>query len=148
MFFIYLKVLVLGQCHLSCFFFADLLSKFWPVVGYDGLDARLVMHVDDEFFTGFGNRLLRPGLKSLLASVISLHTKAMYPFIISRKVQWMRRIEQCCARETYPKLCLHPRRLVGVLRIEGDGVVVKRVGRLRLRCVRDNAEKVLLAQKT
>jgi hypothetical protein len=29
---------------------------------------------------------LCPGLKSLLASVIKLHTDTMYPFIISRKV--------------------------------------------------------------
>ena len=60
----------------------------------------------------------------------------------------MRCIEQCCARETYPKLRLHPRRLVGVLRIGADGVVVKRVGRLRLPGVRDNAGVVLPAQKT
>jgi hypothetical protein len=60
------------------------------VVGYDGLDAGLVMHVGDEFFTGFGSRQIRPALKSIFASEISLHTNAMYPFIISRKVQWIR----------------------------------------------------------
>ena len=87
MFFIYLKVLVSGQRHLSCFFFVDLLSKFRPIVGYDGLDARLMMHVGDEFFIAFGSHQLRPSLKSLLTSIISLHTKVMYPFIISRKVQ-------------------------------------------------------------
>jgi len=87
MFFIYLKVLLPGQLHLSCVFLGFPLSKLRPIVGYDGLDAHLVMHVGDEFFTGFGSHLLCPGLKSLLASVISLHTKAMYPFIISRKVQ-------------------------------------------------------------
>ena len=86
MFFIYLKVLLPGELHLSCVFLGFPLSKLRSIVGYDGLDARLVMHVGDEFFTGFGSRLLRPGLKSLLASVISLHTKAMYRFIISRKV--------------------------------------------------------------
>ena len=83
MFFIYLKVLVLGQCHLS--WFSSLQALTYSRL--DGQDAHLVMHVGDEFFTGFGSRLLRPGLKSLLASVISPHTKAMYPFIISRKVQ-------------------------------------------------------------
>ena len=87
MFFIYLKVLLPGQLHLSCVFLGFPLSKLRPVVGYDGLDAHLVMHVGDEFFIGFGSHQLLPGLKSLLASVISLHTKAMYPFIISRKVQ-------------------------------------------------------------
>jgi hypothetical protein len=73
----------------------------------------------------------------------------MCPFIILRKVQRMRYIEQCCKRETYPKLRLHPRRLV-VERflIRGDGVVVKRVSRLRLAGVRDNAGVVLPAQKT
>ena len=87
MFFIYLKVLLPGQLHLSCVFLGFPLSKLRPVVGYDGLDAHLVMHIGDEFFTGFGSHLLRPSLKSLLASVIRLYTKAMYPFSISRKVQ-------------------------------------------------------------
>ena len=87
MFFIYLKVLLSGQLHLSCVFLGFPLSKLRPVVRYDGLDAHLAMHVGDEFFTGFDSHLLHPVLKSLLAFVISLHTKAMYPFIISRKVQ-------------------------------------------------------------
>jgi hypothetical protein len=46
-----------------------------------------MMHVGDEFFTGFGSRQIRPALKSLFASEIRLHTNMMYPFIISRKVQ-------------------------------------------------------------
>ena len=50
MFFIYLKVLLSGQLHLSCVFLGFPLSKLRPVVGYDGLDAHLVMHVGDEFF--------------------------------------------------------------------------------------------------
>ena len=50
MFYIYLHVLVLGQRHASCVPFGDLRSKDGPVVSYDGLDARLVMHVHDEFF--------------------------------------------------------------------------------------------------
>ena len=76
MFFIYLKILFLGQLYLSCIFLSFRLSKLRPVVGYDGMDAHLMMHVGDEFFTGFGSHLLCPGLKSLLASVISLHTKS------------------------------------------------------------------------
>jgi hypothetical protein len=87
MFFIYLHVLVPGRCHRSCLFLADLLSKDRLVVSYDGLEARLVMDVHDEFFTRFSSHRLRPGLKSLLTSKIILHTDAMYPFIISRKVQ-------------------------------------------------------------
>jgi hypothetical protein len=62
MFFIYLNVLVLGQRHLSCVSLGELLSKDRPVVSYDGLEARLVMHVHDEFFTGFGSHHLRPSL--------------------------------------------------------------------------------------
>ena len=85
MFFIYLKVLLPGQLHLSCVFLGFPLSKLRPV-GYDGLDAHLMMHVGDEFFIAFGSHQLRPSLKSLLTSIISLHTKVMYPFIISRKV--------------------------------------------------------------
>jgi hypothetical protein len=57
------------------------------VVSDDGLDARLIIDVHDELFAGFGKHRLCPGLKSLLASVIMLHTNMMYPFIISRKVQ-------------------------------------------------------------
>ena len=49
MFFIYLKILLLGQLHLSCVFLGFPLSKLRPVVGYDGLDAHLMMHVGDEF---------------------------------------------------------------------------------------------------
>ena len=49
MFFIYLKVLLMGQLHLSCVFLGFPLSKLRLIVGYDGLDAHLVMHVGDEF---------------------------------------------------------------------------------------------------
>jgi hypothetical protein len=40
-----------------------------------------------ELFAGFGKHRLHPSIKSLLASVIKLHTDTMYPFIISRQVQ-------------------------------------------------------------
>ena len=84
MFCIYLQVLVLGQHHGSCIPFADLHSKDGPVVSYNGLDARLVMHVHDEFFAAFGSHRIRHGLMSVLASKKILHTNTMYPFIISR----------------------------------------------------------------
>jgi hypothetical protein len=87
MFFIYLHELVLGQHHVSCLFFLDILSKDRPVVSDDGLRACLVIDIHDELFAGFGKRHLRPDLKSLLAFVIKLHTDMMYPFIISRKFQ-------------------------------------------------------------
>ena len=84
MFCIYLQVLVPGQRHAPCVPFGDLRSKDGPVVSYDGLDARLVMHVHDEFFAAFGSHRICPGLMSVLASKEILHTNMMYPFIISR----------------------------------------------------------------
>ena len=60
----------------------------------------------------------------------------------------MRCIEQCSARETYPKLRLHPLRLVGVTHIRGGSVVVKRLGRLSPAGVVNQARVVLPAQKT
>ena len=84
MFCIYLQVLVLGQRHGSCVPFGDLRSKDGPMVSYDGLDARLVMHVHDQFFAAFGSHRIRPGLMSVLASKEILHTNTIYPFIISR----------------------------------------------------------------
>ena len=79
LFYIYLQVLVPGQRHGSCILFGDLLSKDGPVVSYDGLDARLVVHVHDEFFTASGSHRIRPVLISLLASEEILHTNTMYP---------------------------------------------------------------------
>ena len=84
MFCIYLQVLVPGQRHGSCVPFGDLRFKDGPVVSYNDLDARLVMHVHDEFFAAFGSHRIRPGLMSVLASKEILHTNTMYPFIISR----------------------------------------------------------------
>jgi len=66
----------------------------------------------------------------------------------------MRCIEQCSVRKSYPQLGLHPLRLVRELpankvsSIVGDGVVVKRVGRLRLPGELNQAREVFLAQKT
>ena len=84
MFCIYLQVLVLGQRHGSCVPFGDLRSKDGPMVSYDGLDARLIMHVHDEFFAAFGSHRIRPGLMFVLASKEILHINTIYPFIISR----------------------------------------------------------------
>ena len=44
MFCIYQQILVLGQRYGSCVPFCDLRSQDGPVVSYDGLDTRLVMH--------------------------------------------------------------------------------------------------------
>ena len=48
-----------------------------------GLDARLVVHVLDEFLGGFVSHSIL-GLVSLLASKEILHIDAMYPVIILR----------------------------------------------------------------
>jgi hypothetical protein len=55
---------------------------FWVL--HDGLDARLVVHVQDELFTARGSHHIRLGLVSSLTSEEILHTKTMYPYIISR----------------------------------------------------------------
>jgi hypothetical protein len=54
------------------------------VVADDGLDLGLIVHVHDELLTVRGGHHIRPSLVSSLASVVILHTKTMYPYIISR----------------------------------------------------------------
>jgi hypothetical protein len=54
------------------------------VVGDDGLDSGLIVHVHDELLTGHGGHHIRPSLVSSLASEEILHTKTMYPYIILR----------------------------------------------------------------
>jgi hypothetical protein len=54
------------------------------MVGDDGLDSCLVVHVHDELLTAHGGHHIRPSLVSSLASEEILHTKTMYPYIISR----------------------------------------------------------------
>lgn len=73
MFCIYLQVLVPSQLHGSCVLFGDLLSKDAPMVFYDGLDARLIVHIYDEFFTTSGSQRICPALISLLTSVEILY---------------------------------------------------------------------------
>ena len=48
------------------------------------LDARLVVHVLDEFLGSFVSHSIHLGLVSLLASKEILHIDTMYPVIISR----------------------------------------------------------------
>jgi hypothetical protein len=54
------------------------------VVSDDGLDSRLVVHDHDELLTSRGSHHIRPGLVSSLAFEEILHTKTMYPYIISK----------------------------------------------------------------
>jgi hypothetical protein len=54
------------------------------MVSDDGLDARLIVHVHDELLTARVATTSTPGLISILASEEILHTKKMYPYIISR----------------------------------------------------------------
>ena len=50
MFFIYLKVLLPGQLHLSCVFLGFPLSKLRPIVGYDGQPSRHLAKIFYFFF--------------------------------------------------------------------------------------------------
>ena len=84
MFYIYLQVLFQGQAHGSCRPFRDPLSKKFRVVLDHGLDARLVVHVLDEFLGSFVSHSICLGLISLLASKEILYIDVMYPVIISR----------------------------------------------------------------
>jgi hypothetical protein len=54
------------------------------VVGDDGLDSGLIVHVHDELLTARGGHHIRPSLVSSIASEEILHTKTMNPYIISR----------------------------------------------------------------
>jgi hypothetical protein len=60
------------------------LPKDGAVVGDDGLDSGLIVHVHDELLTARGGHHIRPSLVSSLASEEIMHTKTMYPYIISR----------------------------------------------------------------
>jgi hypothetical protein len=80
----YLQVLVRSQRHGSGVLLVHLLPKDEAVVSDDGLDACLVVHVHDELLTARSRHHIRPGLVSSIASEEILHTKTMYPYIISR----------------------------------------------------------------
>ena len=84
MFYIYLQVLFRVQPHGSCRTFRGPHSKNFCMVLDHGLDARLIVHVLDEFLSGFVSHSIRLGLVSLLASKEILHIDMMYPVIISR----------------------------------------------------------------
>jgi hypothetical protein len=81
---LYLQVLVPGQRHGSGLLLGHLLSKDGAMVADDGLDSGLIVHVHDELLTARGGHHIRPSLVSSLASEEILHTKTMYPYIISR----------------------------------------------------------------
>jgi hypothetical protein len=97
------------------------------VVADDGLYSSLVVHVHDELLTTRGGHHIRPSLVSSLASEEIMHTKTYF-----KNVQRMRHILQYS--KTYPKLLLHPLRLVvefptiSVYCIGGDDFVVEGVG--------------------
>jgi hypothetical protein len=54
------------------------------VVADDGLDLCLIVHVHDELLIARGGHHICPSLVSSLASEEILHTKMIYPYIISR----------------------------------------------------------------
>ena len=84
MFYIYLQVLFRGQPHGSYRTFREPHSKNFHVVLDHGLNARLIVHVLDEFLGGFVSHSICLGLVSFLASKEILHIDALYPVIISR----------------------------------------------------------------
>jgi hypothetical protein len=77
-------VLVPGQRHGSGLLLGHLLPKDRAVVVDDGLNSCLIVHVHDELLTARGGHHIRPSLVSSLAYEEILHTKTMYPYIISR----------------------------------------------------------------
>jgi hypothetical protein len=81
---IYLQVLVWSQRHGPGVLLAHLLPKDGAIVSDDGLDARLAMHVHDDILTTRGSHHIHPSLVSSLAPKEILHTKTIYPYIISR----------------------------------------------------------------
>jgi hypothetical protein len=85
MLFAYLKVLVLGQRNQSCLRLGEGLLKYRLVVVYVGLDAPMVVHLGDVLPTSYGSRPICLGLKSFFGLEKFMHTKSMYPFIISIK---------------------------------------------------------------
>jgi hypothetical protein len=109
---------------------AHLPPKDGVVVRDDGLDVCLVVHVHDELLTACGSHHIRPNLISNLASEEILHTKMMYPYIISKMCN------KCnVLNELYlPKALLHLLHLVVELSavlihfIGGDDVMVEGIG--------------------
>jgi hypothetical protein len=54
------------------------------VISDKDLDVHLVVHVQDELITSRGSHHIRASLVSSLTYEKILHTKTMYPYIISR----------------------------------------------------------------
>jgi hypothetical protein len=81
-----LQVSVPSQQHGSGILLGHLLPKDEAVVADDGLDSRLVVHVHNELLTARGGHHICPGLISSLAYEEFLHTKMMYPYIITHYV--------------------------------------------------------------
>jgi hypothetical protein len=79
-----MQVLVPSQRHGSGVLFGHLLPKDGAVVADDDLDSCLIVYVHDELLTTCGGHHICPDLISNLVSEEILHTKTMYPYIISR----------------------------------------------------------------
>jgi hypothetical protein len=121
------------------------------VVTDDGLDSRLVVHVHDEFLTAYGDHHIRPSLVSSLASEEILHTKMMYPYIISRmcnECDIFYNIVILTHSSCFTPLCLvveFP--VASVYCIEGDSVVVEGIGWPRHSSVLNQSKEVFPTQK-
>jgi hypothetical protein len=107
------------------------------VVADDGVDSGLIVHVHDELLTARGGHHIRPNLVSSLASVEILHTKTMYPYIISR---------MCNECDIFYIILRLTHLAVPVYSIGGDGVVVEGVGWARHSGVLNQSREVFPAQ--
>jgi hypothetical protein len=131
--------------------FGHPLPKDGAVVGDDGLDSGLIVHVHDELLTAHGGHHICPSLVSSIASEEILHTKMMYPYIISR-ICIECDIFYIILRLTQ-QLLLHLLRLViefpaiPVYCIGGDDVVVEGEGWARHSGVLHKSREVFPAQQ-
>ena len=133
-----------GQGHGSCRTFREPLSKNFRVVLDHGLDARLVVHVLDEFLGGFVSHTIRLGLVSLLASKEIQHIDAMYPVIISRMSN------QCdvLSNVVRERLTQSSALTCCIRGVVDGGIVGPRVGRLDSFAKLHQAKELFLDQKT
>jgi hypothetical protein len=121
------------------------------VVADDGLDSGLIVHVHDELLTARGGHHILPSLVSSLASEEILHTKTMYPYIISRIYNEcdifyiiLRLTHSSCFTRSALLLNSRPSRSTAS---GGDGVLVEGVGWARHFGVLNQSREVFPAQQ-
>jgi hypothetical protein len=148
---IYLQVLVPSQRHGSGLLLGHLLPKDGAVIADDGLDLCLIVHIHDELLTARGGHHIRPSLVSSFTSEEILHTKTMYPYIISRMCNEcdifyiiVRLTHNSCFTRSTLLLNSLPSRSTASVAM---GVVVKGVGWARHSGVHNQSREVFPAQQ-